>query len=316
MKIKTNKIKFTALKSLRAVCIFLAFALAVGSLTAGADDDSVHAYPAHGVVKRIAPDHRQVTIHHQLIPGYMMEMTMDFNVENTNELNAIVPGDKVDFTLVVNETNSWVENIRRTGHTDAAAMKQPQKSSEENEGFFVHYQPGDPFPGGKLITEQGKRINLSDFHGNAVALTFFFTRCPLPNYCPLMNRNFAAARDLLLAKTHAPTNWELLSISFDTSYDLPETLSQFAPVYRGENTNHWLFTTATTNALATWAPHIGLMVMRQGANFSHNLRTIVLDSQGRLFRQFNGNTWTAEELADAICAAARETPPESEKPHE
>jgi hypothetical protein len=58
------------------------------------------------------------------------------------------------------------------------------------------------------------------------------------------------------------------------------------------------------------------MVMRQGANFSHNLRTIVLDSQGRLFRQFNGNTWTAEELADAICAAARETPPESEKPHE
>src|SRR5690242_5325003 len=269
MKTKTNDMKFTILNLLRLFCAFLA--MAVGSSAANAADQTAHSYPAHGVVERIAPDHRQVTIHHQTIPGYMMEMTMDFNVQNTNELNGISPGDKIDFSLVVNETNSWVESIHRTGHISSAASDAMHKQPGESHGLFVRLKPGDLFPGGTLVTENGKRMNLSDFRGKALALTFFFTRCPLPNYCPLMNRNFAAARDLILAKNDAPTNWELLSISFDTSFDTPETLAQFAPVYRGENTRHWLFATATTNSLATWAPHIGLMVMRQGDNISHNL---------------------------------------------
>jgi len=291
------------MKKLNLLCALLLVA-AVGGHSAfaapDAGDQTTHSYSARGVVEKVAPDRRQVTIHHQAIPGYMMEMTMDFPVQNTNELNGISTGDEITFTLVVNRTNDWVENIRRVGHSDKTmtnAMNMTGDMSSE-------LKPGDMLPNGELLTEDDRRIHLSDFHGKAVAFTFFYTRCPLPNYCPLMNRNFSATRDLILSMTNAPANWELISISFDPGFDTPETLADYARLFRGEDTNHWLFADATTNTLANLAPRVGLMVLRQGNNVSHNLRTIVLDSQGRIFRQFDGNQWTPQQLANAMLEAA------------
>jgi len=301
MKTKINLTKSTAWKYLRLWGALLALAAAGGN-SARADDQMPHSYSARGVVEQIAPDRRQVTIHHQDIPGYMMEMTMDFPVKDTNELDGILVGDQITFTLVVSQTNDWVENIHRTGHTE----QMTSSSMPMTGGIFAKLKPGDMLPDGELVTEDGRSIRFSDFRGKAVAFTFFFTRCPLPNYCPLMNRNFEQTRALLLSRSDAPTNWEFLSISFDPQFDTPQVLSDYAGAYRGTNADRWLFADATTNTLAHLASRLGLMVMRQGNNISHNLRTIVLDPQGRIYRQFNGNEWTAQQLADALSEAARQ----------
>jgi protein SCO1/2 len=290
---------------LRALLLFTLLAGQAAFADSGADGQTEHSYSARGVVEQIAPDRRQVTIHHQAIAGYMMEMTMPFPVQNTNELNGIAPGDKITFTLVVNPTNAWVENLQLTGQTGII----PTNTMSMNHGVYSMLQPGDMLPDGELLAEDGRHIRLSDFRGKAVAFTFFFTRCPLPNYCPLMNRNFSATRDLILSMTNAPANWELLSVSFDPGFDTPETLASYAGVYRGESASHWLFAAATTNTLAKLAPAIGLMVMRQGENISHNLRTIVLDPDGKISEEFKGNDWTPKQLADAICTAARTNAP-------
>jgi protein SCO1 len=285
-------------------CALLLFAIIAGNATFAAPNDGdqfVHSYSVSGVVEHIAPDRRQVTIHHRAIPGYMTGMIMDFPVKNTNELDGISSGDKITFTLVVRENDDWIENIQRVGHaadimTNAIHMSHPMLSELE---------PGDLLPDGELLTENGRQIHFSDFRGRAVAFTFFFTRCPLPNYCPLMNRNFAAARDLILSTPDAPANWQFLSISFDPEFDTPEVLSNYASFYRGDNADHWLFADATTNMLADLAPRLDLMVIHQGESISHNMRTIVLDTQGRIFRQFDGNQWTPRQLADAMLEAAR-----------
>jgi protein SCO1/2 len=120
-----------------------------------------------------------------------------------------------------------------------------------------------------------------------------------------MNRNFAEARDFILSTSNAPANWQFLSVSFDPAYDTPGTLSGYAGFYRGSNPDHWLFVAAVTNTLAELAPRLGLMVMHQGAGISHNLRTVVLDPQGRIYRQFDSNLWSPLELADAVMEAAR-----------
>jgi len=261
----------------------------------------VHAYPAHGVIEKIAPDHHAVTIHHQAIPGYMMEMTMDFPVRDPHLLDGLAAGDQVDFTLDVSRDDAWVENIRRVGHTDLPPIAMPVASQTE-------LKPGDLLPDADFVTEKGQTVHLSDFRGQVVAFTFFFTRCPLPNYCPLMNRNFSRARDLLLTQPGAPKNWQFLSISFDPAYDTPALLTSFGNFYRANNSDRWLFVTATPSTLKNLAAPLGLMVMRQGNNISHNLRTIVVDPQGRLFHQFNGNEWTPGELAHAIGEASGAMP--------
>jgi cytochrome oxidase Cu insertion factor (SCO1/SenC/PrrC family) len=112
-----------------------------------------------------------------------------------------------------------------------------------------------------------------------------------------------------LADAKAPTNWELLSISFDSDFDKPSTLVSYGNFYRHNNSAHWLFAVALPAALAKLAPPLGLVIMRQDSNISHNLRTVVVDSEGRLFHQFNDNLWTPQELADAILEASRSDHP-------
>ena len=276
--------------------LLLAFATPIASHA------STTNYPARGVVEKIAPDLRLVTINHEAIPGYMIGMTMDFPVQNTNDLKGVSPGDQITFTLVVGKNNDWVENIQRTGTTMPVMTNLVQSMSMMD----PELKTGDPLPDGVLIAEDGRQIHFSDFRGQALAFTFFFTRCPMPNYCPLMNRNFSAARDLILSTPGAATNWEFLSVSFDPANDVPETLAGYANAFRGENSGHWLFAAAVTNTLVTLAPALDLMVVHQGSSISHNLRTVVLDPQGRIYRQFDGNQWTPRDLADAVLNAARQ----------
>ena len=120
-----------------------------------------------------------------------------------------------------------------------------------------------------------------------------------------MNKNFAEARKILTAETNAPVNWEMLSISFDSSFDTPDLIGGYAKFYRGDDTNRWRFCVASTNTLAGLAPKVDLNFWRENGSISHNLRTVVLDGSGKISHQFDGNDWTPQELADAIRAAAR-----------
>lgn len=256
-------------------------------------------YPVHGVVQAVAVDQRHATIKHDAIAGYMPAMTMDFPVRDTNILNGISPGDEITFTLAVTETDDWIENVQRIGRTNVFGFSGPPGWHVEEPALEV----GDTLPDYEFTDESGRSVRFSDFHGRAVAFTFFFTSCPLPDFCPRMNWNFSEVRKIL-STTNAPANWQLLSISFDSSFDTPQMLSGYAKFYRGNDTNRWLFAVASTNTLASLAPKVDLSFWREGGSISHNMRTVVLDPNGKIARQFDGNQWTPEQLADAIREAA------------
>jgi protein SCO1/2 len=266
-----------------------------------ADDSAPHDYHGKGVIVRMADDKHTVTIHHQSIPGYMMEMTMDFPVHDPHLLDGLSAGAKINFTLHVTKDDAWVTEIQGTGQKSPAATNAAPGSAEAPPAF----KTGDALPDAAFLAEDGRTVHLSDYRGKVVVVTFFFTRCPLPTYCPLMNRNFAAARELLLAEPHAPKNWQFLSVSFDAQNDQPQTLASYAEAYRRHNSDRWLFVSAPPETLRSFAAPLGLMVMRQGTGLSHNLRTVVIDPNQRLFRQFNDNAWTAQQLAQAIADAAK-----------
>ena len=260
-------------------------------------------FAVRGVVQKISPDLHHATIKHEKIPGYMDAMTMDFSVKNTNALDNISIGDEITFTLVVTADDDWIENVQRTGKS-VAPTPAPTWRVVESE-----LQVGDALPDYSFTSESGQPIRFSDFRGRAVAFTFFFTSCPLPEFCPRMNKNFLETRKILTNDTNAPANWQLLSISFDSSFDTPEILTGYGKFYRGENTDRWLFAVASTNTLASLAPKVDLNFWREAGSISHNLRTVVLDGAGKISKQFDGNDWTPEQLANAIRAAAKTNAP-------
>lgn len=255
-------------------------------------------YAVRGVIQQIPPDHRHVTIKHEKIPDYMAAMTMDFSLRDTNALVGFAPGDEITFTLVVTADDDWIENLQRTGKVGGIAGPPGWHAVEPELAV------GDTLPDYEFTSETGREVKFSDFRGRAVAFTFFFTSCPLPEYCPRMNRNLSEARKLLLADSNAPTNWQFLSISFDASFDTPQILANYAGIYRGDNADRWLFVVAATNTLVSLAPKVDLNFWRENGSISHNLRTVVLEGRGKIFRQFDGNDWTAAQLAEAIRGAA------------
>jgi protein SCO1 len=263
------------------------------------------SYSASGVVEKIASDRHTATINTDKIPGYMDAMIMDYPVLNTNELNGVSSGDIVRFTLIVSNDTDWIEGVHRTGHSTSGTAKNMSPQMNPGHDTAIELGVGDRLPDGVLTAENGREIHFSNFRGKALAFTFFYTRCPLPNFCPLMNRNFADARKLILSTPHAPTNWEFLSISFDPAADTPQVLSSYGEFYRDGNSRRWLFASAPTNTLATMASALDLMVFREGSSISHNLRTVVLDPEGRIYREFDGNEWTPNDLANAVMQAAR-----------
>jgi protein SCO1/2 len=253
------------------------------------------------VVQTKAPDNRHATIKHQAIPGYMEAMTMDFAARDANVLNGISAGDEIAFTLTVTDTNEWIDNVQVVGKTNAFGLSGPP-------GWHViepELNVGDTLPDYEFTDENSRPVRFSDFRGRPLAFTFFFASCPLPDYCPRMSRNFAEVRRILAAATNAPAKWQLLSISFDSSFDTPQILSGYAKFYRGDDTNRWLFAVASTNTLAGLAPKVDLHFWREGGSISHNLRTVVLDPEGKIAGQFDSNDWTPEQLAKVIIAAGQ-----------
>ncbi len=279
-------------------------------------DHAKHVHETRGEVREIAADRTTAVIRHEEIPGYMPRMTMELNVRDTNELRGITVGDLITFRLLATDETHWIDTVRPTGRAPtqgaavAATGTAPVEIDPEEAAFSSppprELKPGDLMPDVTLQDEYGQPLRFADLRGRAVAFTFFFVRCPLPDFCPRMNRHFAETRRLLLADASVkPPPWLLLSVSFDPEFDKPAVLRGYARSYRGDDTNRWRFAVASTNTLMRIAPPLDLRMTWEAGSISHNLRTVVLDTRGRIHRQFDGNRWTARELADAVLEAAR-----------
>jgi len=280
--------------------LFCALNLVLVVLTATAQtNQEIHS--AIGVVTEVAPAEKKVTIKHDAIPGYMQAMTMPFDVKDTNELTGLAPGDSVSFRIVIQDDYGWIDQIRKTDKKiNIAVTSTPFRSARDVEPV----NEGDLLPDCHLTNQLGKAISTAQFKGQALAITFLFTRCPYPNFCTLMANNFAEAQKKLLATPNAPTNWHLLTISFDPEFDTPEILRRYAELH-GADPAHSTFATGAVRDITALGEQFGLVFLKdQGGIINHNLRTIVIDASGRVQKIFTGNTWQPQELVAEITKAA------------
>ena len=268
-------------------------AFATGPLMPKACADSatnVTIYFVRGVFEESRSAGRQAVIAHEAITGYMDAMTMPFNVKFPSELKGLRPGDKITFRLSVTDTQDWIDEIKKTGR-GAATSKPAQPQADTT----PQLEPGALLPECILTNQAGQIVRTGDFKGQALAFTFFFSRCPLPTLCPRMNNNFAAVQQALKADGGL-TNWQLLSLSFDPGFDTPEHLRDFATL-QPIDTRHWNFATSSAQEIRKLGGAFGLKFWHENGSFSHNLRTVVVDCSGRIQKVFTGNEWQPGELA-------------------
>jgi protein SCO1/2 len=258
------------------------------------------------VVRQIISPTR-AKIEHEDIPGYMPAMVMPLDVKNTNEFAGIKVGDQISFDMVVTADDGWIEKVKRTGQT---GLNEPLSTNQiphvrrvrEVEPLSV----GDVMPDYPFVTEEAKPIRLSDFKGQAIGFTFIFTRCPFPTFCPRMTGNFEKAAEEL-AKAGSPTNWHLLSISFDPGYDTPQRLKEHAKRFQRDAAK-WNFVTGEMIDIDAITEQFGLVFANRNGLFDHNLRTVIVDATGHIRQIYIGNEWSVAEFVTEMQAAAEAKP--------
>ena len=258
-------------------------------------------FPLRGKVVGIDSTAHRVTVSHEAIPDYMPAMTMPFKIKDLSLLNRIAVGDSIGATLAVSRTESWLETIQVLRRGENVNAMTPEEIE------FKHlYRDGETIPDLKLVNQDGNPLQVSTFRGKTLVLTFIYTRCPLPDFCIRMSQQFADLQRILKSDQALNGRWHLLSISFDPSFDRPAVLRQYGMNY-GADFSVWDFATdpdTAGNALGKFVDGFGLTYAPSEGLIDHNLRTAVINPEGKLVKVFRGNDWKVEDLVAVVKESA------------
>jgi protein SCO1/2 len=259
--------------------------------------DQYKTYPLRGKVISTNAAKGEVTLDHQAIPGFMEAMIMAYKLRDTRIIGELHPGDLVTADIMVPQ-NDGVGGDTVVDHF--VVIGQAKADYRPTSQFHVP-EPGDAVPDFHLVNQDGHPIHLAQFHGKALLITFIYTRCPLPDFCPRVTRNFAIlekslAKDpTLFAKTH------LLCTSFDPIGDTPARLRGYGAAYIGSEGpgafNHWDFAVPTKTLLPQMAHYFDVGLTNEADNtITHTLSTTLIGPDGKVVRFYPGNEWTADDL--------------------
>jgi protein SCO1 len=249
-------------------------------------------YPVKGKVVSTDAARGEVMLDAEAIPGFMGAMTMPYKLRTPNIISEFHPGDQITATLYVTDETDLLDQIVITG-TAQPDYKPP----------IEYHVPaaGDVVPNFQFVNQSGKHISIRDYKGKTLLVTFVYTRCPLPEYCVRMSKNFAtidkalAADPALYAKTH------LLTLSFDPDYDTPAVLRSYGGAYTGKYTQesfaHWDFAVPSKTDLESVDKFFDVGVTpEKDKTITHSLSTLVIGPDGKVYTWYPTNDWTPDQV--------------------
>ncbi len=266
-------------------------------------------YPFTGRVISIDSAAESALIDGDNIPGFMDPMTMPYKIKPASMLRELAPGDSISAEVVVVEPTTknedavpeyWLENVKVTAHA-----KQPPAAGANS----LHMpSPGEEVPDIAFTNQDGRHISLGKYRGEVLLVTFIYTRCPFPDFCPRMSGNFDEIYKQIgsnpsLAGTH------LLSISFDPEHDTPKILRDYgfsvAHTHEAALFKHWEFAVPRTTDLPRIEDFFALTVKPENGLITHNLSTAVIGPDGKIVKWYHGGDWQVSDLIKDAGAAHR-----------
>ena len=265
-----------------------------------------HTYALQGQVQSITPDRQEAIVKHGEIKGLMPAMTMPYRLKDRKEFDALKPGDLIDGTLVIVSNDAFLTGVKKTG--EAPIEKPPAEAlvtGSTLDKAVKLLQPGDTVPDGAFVNQNGRRETLKDLRGSTVVLTFIYTRCPLPTFCPMMDRHFVTIQERLKADASLK-HVHLATVSFDPVRDTPAVLRAHAKEL-GADLQRWTFFTGDLKAVDDFAGKFGVYVVRNPndeRDITHNLRTAIIGPDGTVKKIYTGNEWTPDDILMDLKPAA------------
>jgi protein SCO1/2 len=275
----------------------LALALALAMFGAGcAQPPAAKQYPLTGQVLAVNATKQEIVIKHDDIPGLMPAMTMSYQVSSPALLAGRTPGETVSATLEVRDALGRITAITHTGMAPLPA------NTNETALAGGILDVGDIVDDVALVDQADRRRSLTEWKGTLSVVTFIYTRCPLPDFCPLMDQNFATLQRRVTQDPALRGRVRLISVTLDPEFDTPAVLAAHA-ARRHADPAIWTFLTGDRGTIERFAGHLGVGVIRDGSPMvTHNLRSAILDGELRILKIYSGNEWTPGDVLKELSA--------------
>ena len=258
-------------------------------------------YPVSGMVVGVDRASSTFTASIEAIPGYMRAMTMPFKVRQASELDGLVPGAFVEFTLVVEQDSSHAQGLHVVPYNNIA--QDPFRASRlkllseivAGAGTTIKaLAVGEAVPDFTLTDQRGRPVRMSDLRGKVVAVNFIYTSCALPDFCLRLANNFGVLQKRF--KPQLGRDLVLLTLTFDPVHDTPAVLAKYAEQWRADPAT-WRFLTGPVPELRRVCHLFGVHAFANEGLMDHSLHTAIVDRQGKLVANIEGNQFTATHLA-------------------
>ena len=260
-------------------------------------------YPVRGKVMSKSVATQEITLRHGDVPGFMAAMTMDYSLPNAAVLEDLQPGDQIAAQIAVDPADAshyWLEDVVVTAE---ALRKGPPARNPPHE-----LVAGEPIPDVPLVDQDGHAFHLHDYKGKAVLLTFIYTRCPMPTFCPLITSHFSRIHNSLKQDATLYKQAQLVSISLDPQYDTPPVMKKYGLAYLDgteDDLKSWTFASTSPDDMKTLASAFGLEYFADGNQISHSMSTVLIAKDGRVADVWKGTDWKWEGVFAATKAAAQ-----------
>jgi len=294
-----------------AACLMLMAGLAVGCKQSGpsapvASDSAageLKTFPIRGKVISVDTAKGSIILSHEAVPGFMDAMTMPYKLKDPTVASELHSGDMISAKLLVRKVGDEYDDAMLDEIVVTAQARPDYKPAMQ---YHVP-QAGDAVPDFKLLNEQGRMIHLGQFKGRVLLLTFIYTRCPLADYCPRMNKNFAVIDQALASNAKLYGETHLLSVSFDPEFDTPAILKSYGGIYTAglkDAFAHWDFAAPPEKELTAMEQFFDVGVTPgDGGTLNHSLSTAVIGKDGKVRAWYATNEWTPEDVLAAMKSA-------------
>lgn len=280
---------------------FLLF-LAIALFSCGRDADlekNAQHYETRGVVRGISPDRKTLEIQHENIPDFMPSMTMPFLVRDEKQVADLRLGDPISFRITVTPKDFWIDQVRKV---QRAEVNVPQPEAHQtSDSKAKRLKEGDAMPEFSLTDQDGKSVTFETFRGRPLVLTFIFTRCAVPTFCPRMTSNFSDLQKLIKAENGPVTKTQLLSITLDPTFDTPQILRLYG-AHSNQDPNIWSLAGGDPKQVDALTQAFSVYRQTEGGTLSHGLATALVDPNGKIIKIWRGNAWTPAEIISEIRA--------------
>ena len=263
-------------------------------------------YGLQGQVLAVADNHQQATIKHEEIKGFMAGMTMPYTVHDPKQLEGIGPGDLINAKLIVLSNDAYLTDVKKVGEAPLPKPPADVPSPSASSGFEL-LKPGEAVPDTTFVDQDGKKRTFQGFKGTPLLVTFIYTTCPMPAFCPLMDKHFSAIQKRLKEDAGLKGRVHLVSVSFDPVTDTPAVLKRHA-MKLDADPRTWTFLTGDRDEIDKFASRFGVSVARSQTDqrdITHNLRTAIVDADGKLVKVYTGNEWTPEQALTDLAPVVR-----------